>query len=304
MNKTIVVVPGDPGGIGGEITVKAISELRKSGFLNEIAVFFDSDTLNRIKLSFPEVNLNVFKVIPLDASEKSYGAISFSAICKAVDFCLLEPEKTVMVTGPINKFNIKEYLGKPLGHTEILSEYTGVGKLETVFCLENLKVFFLSRHLSLADAIKCITFETVLEKILSVDKYMRSLGYTKPRLAIAGLNPHAGDSGMFGSEEVDIISPAISKARAMGICIEGPIGADSVFHQGFNGCFDAILSLYHDQGHIALKTRNFYGTITMTLGMPFLRCSVDHGTAEDIAWKGRANYKSMLEAILLASSSK
>ena len=302
MKKTIVIVPGDPGGIGGEITLKAVSALRKSGFLNDIKIFFDQATLNRLKFGFPDLNTDTFTCISIEPTEQSYGETSLYAIRKAVDFCLEDSANRVMVTGPINKFNIKSCIGKPLGHTEILSEYTQIEKLETVFCLENIKVFFLSRHLSLVNAIKYITFDTVFEKILSMNKYMQSLGYKQPKLAVAGLNPHAGDSGMFGDEESAIILPAILKSRESGLNVEGPIGADSVFHQGVEGRFDAILSLYHDQGHIALKTRDFYGTVTMTLGMPFLRCSVDHGTAEDIAWQGKANPKSMLEAIKLAVS--
>jgi 4-hydroxythreonine-4-phosphate dehydrogenase len=131
-----------------------------------------------------------------------------------------------------------------------------------------------------------------------VDAAMRDLGFGKPRIGLAALNPHASDGGQFGGEEAIHLTPAVTEARAAGIDVAGPIGADSVFAQALDGRFDCVISLYHDQGHIAAKTRDFYGTVTATLGLPVLRTSVDHGTAMDIAWQGKANDASMRAAIL------
>ena len=163
-----------------------------------------------------------------------------------------------------------------------------------------MRIFFLSRHLSLREAVDYITEERLLAMIRRVDSAMRDLGFREPRIAVAALNPHASDGGQFGDEEARIISPAISRASSEGIAVIGPIGADSVFHQALEGRHDCVISLYHDQGHIAAKTRDFFRTVTATLGLPVLRTSVDHGTAFDIAWQGKANPVSMEAAILAA----
>jgi 4-hydroxythreonine-4-phosphate dehydrogenase len=133
-----------------------------------------------------------------------------------------------------------------------------------------------------------------------MDRSMKDLGFPRPRLGVPGLNPHCGEGGLFGREEIEAIIPAVQEARQQGLDVEGPIGADSIYHLGLKGRFDAILSLYHDQGHIALKTYSFHQTVTLSLGLPFLRTSVDHGTGFDIAWKGLANPESLVRAVRLA----
>ncbi len=313
MNKAIVIVPGEPSGVGPEITIGALRELFAGGFAQKVVVFFDENTLSRLaaavgplnemllfndKSFFSDFMPGKFFYIPVAATDEK--SVAVTAIRNAADFCLEKPGGRIMVTGPINKCISNSCIGSPLGHTEILSLYTGGENLETVFCLDGLKVFFLSRHLSLAEALKLVRKDNILKAIRSMYTNMKILGCAAPRLGIAGLNPHAGDNGLFGREEKDEIYPAVMQALTEGIDVTGPIGADSVFFQGFSGRFDAVLSLYHDQGHIALKSRDFFATVTMTLGMPFLRTSVDHGTAEDIAWKGMAKNDSMVNAILLA----
>ena len=216
-------------------------------------------------------------------------------------------------TAPISKESLRAAGIQGIGHTELLAEYLNRDRLQTtdnrhqtapepltLFVTENMRIFFLSRHLSLRQAIDYITQERLLDFILAVDRAMRKLGFPKPRIAVAALNPHASDGGQFGSQEAEIIMPAILQAQAKGIDVTGPIGADSVFHQALERRFDCVISLYHDQGHIAAKTRDFFRTVTATLNLPVLRTSVDHGTGFDIAWQGKANSISMESAILAA----
>lgn len=160
----------------------------------------------------------------------------------------------------------------------------------------------MSRHLSLKDAVTYITKDRTLSFIRDCHESMKELGVPDPSLAMAGLNPHCGEHGLFGDEEMVCLTPAIEEAQKEGINIIGPIGADSVFWQGRQGRFDAVLSLYHDQGHIATKTVDFEKTISITMGLPKIRTSVDHGTAFDIAGKNMASAVSMIEAIRLAAS--
>lgn len=170
-----------------------------------------------------------------------------------------------------------------------------------MFEVNNLRVFFLSRHVSLIDSCALVKKKRILEYIKRCTAALKQLGITEGPLAVAGLNPHCGEHGLFGHQEEDEIVPAIQEAKREGYSVEGPIGADSVFHLALEGNFIAVLSLYHDQGHIATKTLDFYRTISLTLGLPFLRTSVDHGTAFDKAWQGTAKPISMIEAIKLAT---
>ena len=171
-----------------------------------------------------------------------------------------------------------------------------------MFNCHKLRVFFLSRHLSLKEACDYITKERVLENIELINKEITSVGISNPKIAVAALNPHGSDNGLFGDEEKQALIPAILEAKKLGIDAVGPVPADSVFHLGKSGRYDAILSLYHDQGHIACKTFDFDKTISLTLGLPFLRASVDHGTAFDIAGKNLAQAVSMVESVIVSSN--
>ena len=178
---------------------------------------------------------------------------------------------------------------------------TGTHDPLTMFQVHNLRVFFLSRHVSLRKACDMVTKERLSDYIERCCKALEMLGLPSSTLAVAGLNPHNGEHGLFGDEEVREVEPAVKEAAAKGIPVVGPVPADSVFHQALHGKYGAVLSLYHDQGHIATKTLDFERTISLTLGMPFLRSSVDHGTAFDIAGQGIAGAVSMEEAIRLAA---
>lgn len=185
---------------------------------------------------------------------------------------------------------------KEPGHTEIYQNATHSPYALTMFSCHKLRVFFVSRHMSLVDACHYATKDVILEDVINIDKELRKVGIENPLIAVAGLNPHNGDNGLFGREEIDEIEPAVKAAQEKGINAIGPCPADSVFHIGKSGKFDAILSLYHDQGHIACKTLDFEKSVTLTFGLPFIRSSVDHGTAFDIAGKGIAGCISMIES--------
>lgn len=300
MRKLLILSPGC--GIGPEIALKAILETK--GLL-PVFPLLDSSAAERLESMF-SVKLNPSETYrgPLSYYPiKPGGCVGesvFRTLEKAARLCLQDKGNRVLVTGPLNKRHLCRYMGEALGHTELLCRMTGVSRAETVFALENLKVFFLSRHMSLSQAVACVTRENVLAALKRADGHMKSLGVAAPRIAVAALNPHGGDGGLFGDEDDLEVRPAVEDAAAAGIGALGPIGADTVFHLGFQGSYDAVLSLYHDQGHIALKTRNFFETVTMTLGLPFLRTSVDHGSADDIAWQGKADAQSMLCALRLA----
>ena len=212
----------------------------------------------------------------------------------------LAGEVAGIVTAPIHKGALRLAGVEHIGHTEMLAARLDSPDPLTLFVTGPMRIFFLTRHLSLRQAVDAVTEERVHAFILRVDAALRDLGLRRPSLGLAALNPHAGDGGQFGDEERLHLEPAVARARAAGVDVAGPIGADSVFHMALEGRFDAALSLYHDQGHIAAKTRDFFGTITATLGLPVMRTSVDHGTAHDIAWQGKAESVSLRRAILAA----
>ena len=188
-----------------------------------------------------------------------------------------------------------------IGHTEIFGALTKTEDPLTMFEVRGMRVFFLTRHVSLADACKLVTKERIIDYVKRCFDVLKKLGVTDGTMAIAGLNPHSGEHGLFGYEEVNEVTPAVEELKKQGYNVAGPIGADSVFHQALIGRYNSVLSLYHDQGHIATKTLDFERTISITGGMPILRTSVDHGTAMDIAGTGVVSEVSMIEAIRLAA---
>ena len=204
-------------------------------------------------------------------------------------------------TTPINKESLRAAGVPYIGHTEIFGALTGTPDPLTMFEVRNMRVFFLTRHVSLRKACDMITKERVIDYVKRCTQALKQLGVEDGTMAIAGLNPHSGEHGLFGDEEMEAIYPAVEELQAQGYKVAGPVGADSVFHMALQGKFNSVLSLYHDQGHIATKTLDFERTIAVTAGMPILRTSVDHGTAMDIAGTGIASDVSMVEAIRLAA---
>jgi 4-hydroxythreonine-4-phosphate dehydrogenase len=206
-----------------------------------------------------------------------------------------------IATAPLNKQAIQQAGSLFPGHTEMLAALTGSATFLMSFFAGELRVILLTIHVSLKDAIKLITRTHVLSALATTDRELRRFGIMAPRIAVAGLNPHAGEHGLFGSEEILEMNPAISDARERGIDALGPLPADTLFLRASKGEFDAVVACYHDQGLIALKSMAFGDSAGVTLGLPVVRTSVDHGTAFDIAGKGVADPGSMTRAILLAA---
>jgi len=319
--RSLLISTGDPAGIGPEICFKALKELRPIPGLQLIPVG-DLGTLSAAaelagyapglsplaspgEAGDPEGSCEILQVEPEEAFERSrVSAPAGRQAYRILETCsrfALSGQAAGLVTCPISKEALARAGYGSLGHTEILGRLAGVASVETVFCVRELKIFFLTRHLSLGEALSRVKRQNILDALVRMNRVLPSLGVEDPRLGVAGLNPHCGDGGLFGREEIEEIAPAVAEARARGIQAVGPIGADSVFHLGLEGRFDAVLSLYHDQGHIAAKTHDFFGTVTLSLGLPYLRTSVDHGTGFDIAWIGKANPESLVRAVGLAA---
>ncbi|MCI8638512.1 MAG: 4-hydroxythreonine-4-phosphate dehydrogenase PdxA [Coprococcus sp.] len=232
--------------------------------------------------------------------QKAAGQMAVDWIMKSIELGMAKKIDAVS-TCPIHKEAIKLVGIKEPGHTEIYQHQTHSPYALTMFSCHKLRVFFVSRHMSLVDACRYATKDVVLENVINIDKELKKIGIKNPLIAVAGLNPHNGDNGLFGTEEITELIPAVKEAQKLGINAVGPCPADSVFHIGKSGKYDAILSLYHDQGHIACKTLDFEKSVTLTFGLPFIRSSVDHGTAFDIAGKGIANEISLIESTKVVS---
>lgn len=302
MNK-IGITLGDPSGIGPEIVAKSMLDSRVE--TSEIVIIGNREHFLRIagELGLPVDILGKLQFvdipgegIPVGRVSEVSGRIARESIEKAVELAL-NGELTGICTAPINKESILLAGSKFKDHTDMLAGLTGSNEVVTVFEVEALRIIFLSKHVSLRKACDLITEENIHKYIRLAKKSLDYLGIEGKRIAVAALNPHGGENGLFGREELDEIIPAIRKAKG-DYDVTGPVPADSVFFQAASGRYDIVVSLYHDQGHIAAKMLNFSKTVSMNLGLPFLRTSVDHGTAFDIAGKGIADHVSMTEAIL------
>jgi 4-hydroxythreonine-4-phosphate dehydrogenase len=317
----VAITMGDPAGIGPEITVATLME-KKVYEESDPFLIGSIDIVKRamkIKNSNFEINkinhpsegkfqygvIDVLETgdyncdnIEFGKVQKLAGQMAYDYIIKSIELGL-NNDIDIVSTAPIHKEAIKLVGVKQAGHTEIYGDLTHSEYALTMFNCHNMKVFFVSRHMALKDACDYATKERVLEKVKQIHKELTGIGYENPEIAVAALNPHASDNGLFGHEEGDQLIPAVEAAKELGINAVGPVPADSVFFKHKKGSYDAVLSLYHDQGHIACKTLDFEKSITITWGLPFMRSSVDHGTAFDIAGKGIAGTVSMLEATLV-----
>lgn len=322
--KPLICVPmGDPAGIGPEILAAAsldpivTSSARLLGVgnievLTRAAQFMRvNPTIHTVDESLSDVRENVLNFLSLDnitlddfeigKESAACGKAAFEFVAKAATLALKNKVDAVATTC-INKKSLHLANVPYVGHTEILAGLSQTKDPLTMFQVKNLRVFFFTRHLSLMDACKAVKKEALSSFLLRCATALQSLGITNPKLCVAGLNPHCSDDGLFGAEEKEEISPAIRAAQEAGCCVTGPFPADSIFHFALtSNNYDAVISLYHDQGHIATKMIDFERTISITLGLPFLRTSVDHGTAFDIAGKGLASPVSLVEAIRLAA---
>lgn len=319
--KCIAVTMGDPLGVGPEIVARTIADPEVNRVCRPLAVgnreiIVRAAALRGIRRFEARFGDNIIDVpLPADAPQAAQmpglagtvnafaGQMAFDSIVKAHELCMSK-EAAAVATAPINKEALRAAAVPYIGHTEIFGALTGTDDPLTMFETDGLRVFFLTRHVSLRKACDLVTGERLRDYMERSLKELAKLGVTVTQenpLAVAGLNPHSGEHGLFGTEEVEIIAPAVEKAVRDGLPVAGPVGADSVFHMAHKGKFAAVLSLYHDQGHIATKTLDFERTISLTLGLPYLRTSVDHGTAFDIAWQKKASPVSMREAVLLAA---
>lgn len=323
MKKPFVgITLGDVAGIGPEIVLKSCLETRVYDVCNPV-VIGDKNVVDMVikDFGFPlEVKVlnhtnegdykvgvvNLIDLQNIDMDEFAYGKVSANAGQAAYDYIAKgvelfnQKEVDVIATSPINKEALKAAEVPFIGHTEILGDLTNVDDPLTMFEVDSLRVFFLSRHVSLRKAIDMVKKERLVDYIKRSIIELKKLN-VEGTLIVSGLNPHNGENGLFGDEEMTDIIPAVKECQNLGLDVSGPIPADSVFYKGFSENCSAVLSLFHDQGHIATKTYDFHRTISLTLGMPLLRTSVDHGTAFDIAGQNIADPISMIEAIVLAA---
>lgn len=319
---TIGITMGDPSGIGPEIILKSFS--KSSIKKNRILVIGDfnimqaalsilkinSFELKRVRsvtecvfnertlniLDLPLINMKEFQPGKVQAAS---GNASFECIRKAVDL-VKNQEIDAIVTAPLNKEALHEAGHQYPGHTEILASLSGTKDFAMLLCSRKLNVIHISTHISLLKAVIELRKGRIEKVVELADGAMAKLIRRRPVIAVAGLNPHSGENGLFGNEEIREIIPAIENMRQKGFIVEGPVPPDTVFLQAVKGKYDVVVAMYHDQGHIPLKLIGFQSGVNVTVGLPFIRTSVDHGTAFEIAWQGKASESSMTEAVRLA----
>jgi 4-hydroxythreonine-4-phosphate dehydrogenase len=282
----IAITVGDPSGIGPEIAVRAAADPRVLAACQP-------------KLYGPvgEAALGGFPVGVVDARS---GRAAYDAILEAVADARAGRVEAIS-TAPINKAAFAA-AGIPWrGHTELLAHLCGVPDVSMMFWSDTLRVVLATVHIPLAEVPGALTTDRLLGTIQLTASSLPRFGLTSPRLVVAGLNPHAGEDGLLGREEIDVMRPAVVAAQGRGIDVVGPLPADTIFVRAMRGEFDVVIAAYHDQGLVPVKLAAFGRAVNVTLGLPIIRTSVDHGTAFDIARKGVADHGSLVEAILLAA---
>ncbi|MFH1541604.1 MAG: 4-hydroxythreonine-4-phosphate dehydrogenase PdxA [bacterium] len=323
-NKPIIgVTMGDPAGIGPEVAVRALvnSEVH---FVANCVVIGDKKALRQgiTVAKIPNIEINPIKKISeakfilntidvLDLKNVSpkikVGQVSIAAGKAAMEYV----EKAIQLakdgkidgitTGPINKEALNKAGHKYQGHTEILAARTKTKNCAMMFVSDKLWIMLATTHIPLSEVSKQLDKKRIVDVIKLAHETLLKLRGKKPRIAVAGLNPHAGEKGLFGTEEKKIIEPAVKEARSLGINVKGPLSPDAVFYLTQIGMYDIVVAMYHDQGLIPLKLLSFNHSVNVTVGLPIVRTSVDHGTGFDIAGKGWANPSSMIEAIKVAA---
>lgn len=228
------------------------------------------------------------------------GRAAMQWLAQAVDLAL-RGEARAIVTCPIHKEGIHRAGYTCRGHTDFIAERTGAADYRMSLYVRGVLILHLSDHVPLRAALDAVSVDRIVDTAHLADRALRQLGNTRRRIAVAGLNPHAGEAGAFGREELDTIAPAVARCRAEGLDSSGPHSPDAVFRQALDGNFDAVIALYHDQGHLPMKMVAIDRGVNVTLGIPIVRTSVDHGTAYDIAGTGRAREGSFIEAYRLAA---
>ena len=318
----IAITMGDPCGIGPEVVVKAMADSRVyetcrplvvgNVYAMEQAVSLTGATMTVKEATDPTQSgmepgvIEVVDVHNLNSEDITVGEINPTCGKAAMEWVTragelaMEGVVDALATAPLNKEAASLAGYKSIGHMELLQDLSNTKLVATMLMAKNLRVVHLSTHRSLSLACELVKTDRILDYLRLTHESFIRYGFEKPRIGTAALNPHGSDGGLLGDEERLEITPAIEAARSEGIEATGPVPADIVFHQAIQGQYDAVLCMYHDQGHIPVKVYGFEESITANLGLPFVRTSVDHGTAFDIAGQGIASHESMLESIRLA----
>jgi 4-hydroxythreonine-4-phosphate dehydrogenase len=310
----IALTMGDPAGIGPEIIAKALSS-KKNNFQNLFFNIYGSPEI--LKTAFAKFagrqkaeplnykiiktgNLKFADILP-GKNNPICGKEAYDAVVAATKDCIAGKNDAV-VTAPLSKYAVVSagYNGFK-GHTELIAKLCGIANFAMMQSAGNLRVAFVTTHISIKKVPDSLMPRKIINTALLLADAVKSDGIKNPRIAVAALNPHAGENGEMGNEELNLIAPAICEIRKLGINAEGPFPPDTLFIKKILKSFDGILCMYHDQGHIPFKMLAFDRGVNSTLGLPIIRTSVDHGTAFDIAWKGRANPGSLIEAIKKAA---
>ena len=318
----IAITMGDPCGIGSEVVAKALGSGQVYPACRPVVVgnsrsMEEAVKLTGVSLKVREVEslieaglspdwVDVVDIHNLDPQDVTVGKVSPACgkaamqwVSRAAEMALAG-EVNALATAPVNKEAASLAGYKSIGHMELLQQMSGAPNVATMLMTGRLWVVHLTTHRSLRVACDYVTKDGILAKLELTHSSFAQWGSRNPRIGVAALNPHNSDGGLLGNEEAEEIAPAVEEARSRGIEALGPIPADIIFHQAIQGTYDVVLAMYHDQGHIPVKVHGFERSITANLGLPFVRTSVDHGTAFDIAGKGIAHHDSMLEAIRVA----
>jgi 4-hydroxythreonine-4-phosphate dehydrogenase len=316
----ILISMGDPAGVGPEVVVKCLARLAVLGtgsnldpvivgereILEETALslgikmeFAPDDSPRKGRIKVRSMGLIRSGDFELGRVSALCGNAAYHYFTHAVETCLAG-DASAIVTAPINKEAMNLANHAYVGHTDILEKMTGAEAIIMALVHPKLMVSHVTDHVSLRKALDSITIPRILEVVKLTWKTLLSKGIAHPRIALAGVNPHAGENGLFGREEIEILRPAMEVLKAEGYPTLGPFPGDTVFHMGLQGRFDAVLAMYHDQGFGPMKTVDFENGVNCTLGLPFVRTSPDHGTAFDIAGQGKAKPESMIAAWNLA----
>lgn len=306
--KVIGITIGDPAGIGPEVTAKALVNLKNSKHVSFVII---GDEFSRKKYFSRIMGPSVYCSVGGRLDQKTFAPgkttlqsarLSYAFLEKSVELLKNRMIRTV-VTAPVSKESINAVDPDFVGHTEYYAGHFGIKKYDMMFVSEEFKSVIVTRHVPLTDVSKLLTKKKILDSIVlvheSLQKYFR---IKRPAIGVCGLNPHAGEGGKIGREEKTVIIPAIEKALRMGLNVAGPFAGDTMFIPRRRKAFDAVISMYHDQGLIAIKSLHFDSVVNLTIGLPFVRTSPAHGTAFDIAGRGRADASSMVHAIKLAMS--
>jgi 4-hydroxythreonine-4-phosphate dehydrogenase len=310
MLPTIAISIGDPAGIGPEVVVKALADQGVSDLAQWLVVgarhvvsaaeaLTGLNALDSAAVKLLDLNLPAAGTFSPGELNAACGRAALEYVREATRICLAGQARG-MVTAPLNKEAVTLAGEKFSGHTEFIAELCGVPDSRMLLVNERLRVVHVSTHVALRTACN-VDMHRILRTIELGHEAVRQLGVERPRIAVCGLNPHAGENGLFGNEDAEYILPAVRTAQSQGITCRGPLPADTVFLKAARGEYDLVVAMYHDQGHVPMKLLDFEHTVNVSLGLPIIRTSVDHGTAFDIAGKNQADPASMIAAMKLAA---